>query len=151
MRAVAWLALLAVCSMTLSGCSGKPKSHGSGLGEGAFTDLPPVASGKGLIRGIVVSPALVPVVGATVQILALNLSKSTDANGAFVFLDLAPGTYFLQTSKLGWTTVQQSVDVVADVEAPAIAKVALEQVPGQQPRAFTMALDGFISCSIGTY
>lgn len=91
-----------------------------------------------------------PIQGVTVTIASIAQNRTTDANGAFVFLDLEPGTYFLQVSKPGWTSIQQSTDVVANVQDPAIVKISIEKIPGAEPRAVTLQTDGFIGCSFGT-
>lgn len=142
-----WLPLLAVAALLVAGCNSpsKPKVE-----EDPFEDAPEAAAGLGVIRGIVVDPALTPVVEAMVSLVSLARNQTTNDQGAFVFADLEPGTYFLQVSKLGWTSVQQSVDVVADVDEPPIVKVAIERVPGSEPRALTVQQDGFLGCSVGT-
>lgn len=149
MRAPAPGSLAAVAlALLLAGCS----DAGGGPADdapAAFDDLD-VSSGKGVLRGIVITPAVVPVEGATVRLAGQDLEQATDADGAFVFTELAPGTYFLQVSKPGWTEVQQSAEVLAGVADPPIVKAVIEEIPGAQPRAVTLQLDGFLACSVGT-
>jgi hypothetical protein len=145
MRGIAFLAIL---GLLLSGCSGNDGKQDAD--EDLFDDAPQAALGKGLIRGLVLTPALVPVPGATIQMTSSGLNENSDENGAFVFADLEPGSYFLEVSKPGWTTVQQQAEVVADEQEPPIVKVAIDRLPGSFPRAVTLQQDGFISCSVGT-
>lgn len=146
MHRAALPALLAA-ALLLAGCSDQaPEAADT---PAAFEDLD-VSSGKGVLRGLVVTPAVVPVAGATVRLAGLGLEQVTDGDGAFVFGELDPGTYFVQASKPGWTEVQQSADVLAGVADPPIVKVVIEKVPGAQPRAVTLQLDGFLACSVGT-
>ena len=143
------VACLALASLLLAGCSGGGGGAGEGGFEEGFEDTA-VARGKGLIRGVILDPAITPVAGATVKLAATGQEATTDEGGLFVFADLDPGTHFLDASKPGWTSTQQSVDVVADVAEPAIVKVMIQRIPGAEPRAVTVRLEGFISCSVGT-
>ena len=143
------VALLVVVALLLAGCSDGNGGAKNDL-EDVFGDTPRAASGKGLIRGLVLTPAIVPIQGATVQLTGSALNQTTDDDGAFVFVDLDPGTYFLQVSKPGWTSLQQSADVAADVQEPAILRITIDKVPGAEPRAVTLQADGYISCSLGT-
>lgn len=143
------VALLAVSALLLSGCSDGKRGEKDDF-EDVFGDSPQAASGKGLIRGLVLTPAIVPVQGAIVQLTNSALNQTTDEHGAFVFVDLEPGTYFLQVSKPGWNSLQQSVDVVADVQDPDIVRVTIDKLPGSEPRAFTLQADGYMACSVGT-
>lgn len=143
-----WVALASVAALLLAGCSSGDGKRQQEIEE-LFEDTPQAASGKGVIRGIVLDPSLAPVGDAKVQLDGMP-DQTTDETGIFVFLDLAPGTYFIQASKPGWTQVQQSTEVVADVQEPPIVRMAIERVPGAEPRAETMSQDGYLSCSVGT-
>lgn len=143
-----WNVLAVLAVLLLAGCSSKGDGKGGEDLEDLF-EVAEVGTGKGLIRGIVLDASLTPVPGATVKLVGQE-DRTTDGNGIFVFSDLDPGTYFLQASKPGWTEVQQSVDVQADVAEPPIVKVSIERIPGAEPRAETLVLDGYISCSAGT-
>lgn len=143
------VALLALASLALAGCSGGGGEAGEGGFEEGFEETD-VARGKGLIRGVVLDPAITPVAGATVKLAASGQEAKSDDGGLFLFPDLEPGTHFLEVSKPGWTSTQQSVDVVADVAEPEIVKVLIQRIPGAEPRAASLHLEGFISCSLGT-
>jgi hypothetical protein len=131
--------LVTLASLVLAGCADSGKSAEDKNRE-IFGDTSNVESGKGLIRGLVLTPALVPVPGANVELVGTGKNETTKETGAFVFV----------VSKLGWTKIQQSVEVVANKADPPIAKVQLEKIPGSEPKAMTLQQDGFISCSIGT-
>jgi hypothetical protein len=143
-----WTAALVGLAILLAGCT-NGEAGGQDSTELLF-DETPVVAGKGLIRGIVVDPSIAPVMGALVALNGQAETTSTTAQGAFVFTDLEPGTYFLQVSKPGWTTVQQSTEVQANVREPPVVKVAMEKIPGAEPRAETVNLEGYLSCSVGT-
>lgn len=109
--------------------------------EGRVTD------DTGLIRGIVLDDAIVPVVGATVTLQGESQSTQTNEEGAFLFDDLAPGTYFLAVSKLGYNATQTSANVEAGVERPDIVKIRLNKDTANQPFVEAAQFDGFIMCS----
>lgn len=54
-----------------------------------------------------------PISGVTVSILSSGQSTTTSTDGSFSFRDMEPGTYSLQLTKTGYTTVKRSVFVVA--------------------------------------
>lgn len=145
MRAVCLLA----AAILLAGCNSPPAKSDPGV-EALFEDTPAAAAGLGLIRGVVVDPALTPISGARVELTSQARETTSDEDGAFVFVDLEPGTYFLSASRPGYGTVQQSTEVRADVPEPPVVKVLLERLPGTEPRVVTLQQEGFIACSIGT-
>ena len=83
----------------------------------------------GIIRGVVVDFAIVPVADATVTLTGLDRSTQTNEAGAFGFDGLEPGTYFLEISKLGYNSTQASTDVEAGTDTPPVVKVRLEAAP----------------------
>jgi len=68
---------------------------------------------KGTIRGHVVDPAGDVLQGAQVTIEQSNASISTDAQGDFYIRDLAPGTYAISVTYVGFAPSNKTVDVVA--------------------------------------
>lgn len=143
------LVVLAFIALSLAGCS--DGSSPPADDDDPFDDLPqdPVSADKGLIRGIVIDPSIVPVEGATVTLLGANKEATSNADGAFVFNDLDPGTYFLEVSKVGFSKVQASTTVVAGVAKPDIVKVQIDRLPGTEPRVETYEDVGFIVCGWG--
>ncbi len=103
----------------------------------------------GVIRGVVVDPAIRPVPGVTIT-LPLDdgtLTTETNEEGAFGFADLQPGSYFVKASKPGWFDAQSSVEVVANVDRPAVVKILFEPNPSTAPYVQAYQFDGFIECS----
>lgn len=71
-----------------------------------------------------------PISGVTVSILSSGQSTTTSTDGSFSFRDMEPGTYSVQLTKTGYTTVKKSVFVVAgqmtqcDIQMSKIDQVA---------------------------
>ena len=101
----------------------------------------------GVIRGVVVDAAIVPVADVTVTLQGAGDSTTTNENGVFAFSELEPATYFLSASKPGWTTVQQATVVVAGVAEPDAVRIQLEQDPGSTPYYSENYWQGFFTCS----
>ncbi len=142
------LALLVLVGVGLAGCS---ESAPPPADDDPFPEAPPtVSSGKGVIRGLVIDSAVSPVADAKVTVSNAQLETTTSAEGLFLFSDVTPGTYFIQVSKPGWTSIQQSATVVADVAKPEILRIQIDQVPGSEPRAVTYKGEGFVQCGAGT-
>lgn len=117
--------------------------------EEKFEDLDTKATADtGVIRGVVIDETITPLEGATVAVVGTEKSATTDANGIFAFVGLAPGTYFLQISKVGYNATQTSVAVVAGVDRPPIVKVNLPRDPSNAPYISTLEFQGIIQCSI---
>lgn len=100
----------------------------------------------GVIRGLVVDPAIKPVAGATVTLAGTPQTATTGEDGLFGFEGLAPATYFLQVEKRGYRTSQQSAEVIAGVAEPAITKVLLLADPSQLPYLVVQSYEGYIQC-----
>lgn len=144
-----WSAVWLGLAVMIAGCS--DDSAKNEQEDDPFDDFDdePLDAGKGLIRGVVLDPSIAPVVEATVTIQGTEISTATNENGAFQFRDVDPGEYFVQAGKPGFTTVQSSVQVVADERSPPIVKLQIEALAGTEPRAETISGDGFVSCSVG--
>ena len=107
---VVWTLLL-LTTVTLAGCSDDPAPE---VEDPTFDEFDaPVAPDRGVIRGVVVDTAIVPLAGATVTLAGLERSTTTNENGAFQFDDLEPGSYFLEVRLLGYETVQSGTSVEA--------------------------------------
>lgn len=106
-----------------------------------------VTETTGLIRGIVLDPAIVPIEGVTVKVLSLDLETVTNEDGAFVFDELEEGTYFLEISKIGYNTTQAAADVQAGVERPPAVKIQLTPNPDSVPYVDSFQNRGYLVCS----
>lgn len=135
----------------LAGCaqpaaSSDPSSIDSGV------DVRPTAT-TGVIKGVVVDPAIRPLSQAIVTVKAggKTLTNTTNSNGGFGFAGLDPGTYFVVASKLGYVAGQTSVEVKAnDADAPTV-RLTLQALKGfVQPYAVADKHSGFIECGVGT-
>ena len=148
MRVLLALASLALVSVALSGCGG----NGEPDPQADFDTLELQATAtKGLIRGVVVDDAIRPIAGAQVDLKgAAPQSTVASQDGLFGFDELEPGTYFLQTSKPGYKSVQTSVDVIAGVQEPPIARVLMAvDTSYVAPYYEQYVFEGFIECSTG--
>ena len=146
-----WLPLACVVALALAGCtSGEPEAQSS---EGPEPDFGGVQATEttGIIRGVVVDEAIRPIQGVNVSVVQPPRTAVTDDQGAFAFDGLEPGTYFLNASKFGFTTVQTSAEVVAGEDEPPIVKMSLAAIASQQPYVDTYSFTGFLSfgASIG--
>ncbi len=141
---LSWIALSALLA---AGCA-EPVMTSSGE-EAVFEDFDVEATDTtGVIRGIVVDQAIVPIEGALIEIKASGLSATTNDAGAFAFADLSPGTYFIEASKAGYKSVQQSAVVEAGVDNPPIVKVRMDADPQSLPYVEVDQFDGFLQCSV---
>jgi hypothetical protein len=148
MRAVLVVALL--IATLVAGCSGNGTTPpATDVVPEAFQQIQVTAT-TGAIRGIVVSEAVVPIANVTVKLLSVNKTKTTDAQGAFVFTDLEGGDYFLSVSKTGYFSVQASATVTPGLAEPPIVKVQLKVDISTQPYTELLKWTGFFACGVGT-
>lgn len=142
-----WVLALMIAA-ALAGCAEESAPEALGEEEQAFEGLDSgVSETTGVIRGLVLDSAIVPVAGVTVSIQGRNVETVTNEDGAFLFGDLEAGTYFLEASKIGYFSVQQSVSVEAGVERPEIVKFRLLADQANQPLISSYQYDGFLQCS----
>jgi hypothetical protein len=133
-----------LCAALLAGCASKgPAAPVPSLQASATT---------GVIRVVVVDTSIRPLSNATVTVThggAAVQTKATGADGFAGFQGLAPGTYFLEVHKAHFADAQQSVDVVAGVADPPVAKVQLAIPVGGLAFFQEFKLDGFMECAGG--
>lgn len=110
------LILLALVATGLAGCA-------ESTPDDAPTNVDPddfvLAAGKGAIAGLVVDDRFRPVMGARVLLQEEGAQTTSNANGEFSFVDLAPGRYTLRASADGHEATPKSVEVVAGQFAEA--------------------------------
>jgi len=136
---------MALAALVLSGCSSKGNGAAAEPTPQAFENLQVTAT-TGAIRGLVVDEAVRPVANATVKLGGGNGTKTSDAQGAFVFTDLAAGDYFLSVSKPGYFSTQASASVVAGVAEPPVVKVQLKIDAASQPYTEVLEWKAFLQC-----
>ena len=108
----AWGMLL--CMLTLFSCTEDPEVS-LGAVAGFVTEAPAGTE---------------PLSGATVSIPTIGQSATTSTDGSFVFRDLEPGSYSMQVTKTGYTTLTKSVYVTAgqttqcDIQMQKVDQVA---------------------------
>lgn len=139
-----WLALLLMA--TLAGCA--DESAPAAPDEPAFDGFDLEATDDtGIIRGVVVDQAIVPIAEATVTLQSGEQTESNEG-GAFGFAALEPGSYFMTIEREGYITVQQSVEVVAGVAAPPVVRVQMAEDPSTVPFAAALVWDGYMACGL---
>lgn len=140
-----WLALVFVGAL-LGGCADGGLEEDSD--DFGFGDDLQATDDTGVVRGVVVDPAIVPVPNATVVLMGLDRETATSEAGTFGFSDVEPGTYFLEVSKAGFNTTQSSVTVVAGDDEPPVVKVLLARDASDLPYVQPDHFIGFLKCSL---
>ena len=142
------LIAMALVLTFLAGCSDDPAPEAQDESFEDFgQDLEATAT-TGILRGVVVDAAVLPVPGVLVTIQGLGITSETDDNGLFGFDGLEAGAYFLELSKLGYTSVQANADVVAGEDQPPIVKVRMLRDLSYQPFASTIYHKGYYQCGL---
>ncbi len=138
-------------ALALAGCTGGKSapdaSEDAGFGFDEEVEVQ-VTDTTGAIRGVVVDEAIRPVAGALVVLVQAmgDRNFTTGDSGSFAFSGLDSGTYFLEVSRFGYSSVQQSVDVVAGQRDPPVVKVQLASDPTQVAYVTAQAQVGYIMC-----
>jgi hypothetical protein len=157
-------AFLVVAAMLVAGCSGSgrttpkeadfvvtstlPDVTEIGSGEAARpAPEPPKAGTRGHLAGFVVSDTLRPVAGAHVRLPGMDLTQKSERDGAFGFVDLRPGPYFLTVNATGYYPAEAEIVVKADEFVRV--KVVLTPIPPPTPYHRTETFRGFADLSSG--
>lgn len=157
MRAEAVAVALAVLVGTLAGCSGPDSSAevvvqsqpqdaaeaGTQVIENATIPAatPPKDGSRGHIAGVVVDEAIRPIAGAKVRLPGLDLTRTSDRDGSFSFVDLVPASYLLTVAKPGYLAAQALLEV--NEGEFTRAKVVLTAIPPPTPYHVVQKFDGF--------
>lgn len=158
MRGVAAVAAaFLVAAVLLSGCSGSPRAPAEVVVQSqrgpdevhssngtAAASVPPPRT-RGHIAGVVVDEAVRPIAGAKVRLPGLDLVRTTDRDGAFGFVDLLPGPYYLTVNATGYDPAETVLEVKEDQFTRA--KVVLSAVPSPEPYHATQKFEGFADAS----
>lgn len=131
----------------IAGCSDAPADADNALAEAAAQVEVEATSTTGVIRGVVVDDAIRPLSGVLVVLTATGQNATTNEAGAFGFEGLEAGTHFLTAGRDGYTTVQQSVEVVAGVGDPEATRIMLAAIPRGIPSIESLTSVIFVSGS----
>lgn len=140
--------VLVACLVLLAGCADSAEAPPEEAFDEELDASLRATDDTGVIRGVVVDEAIVPVEGVRVQLDGQDREATTNAAGAFGFDGLAPGTYFLSVSKLGYQATQASQDVQAGVDTPPVLKVRLISEPSSLPYVEAITLRGHLACGV---
>jgi hypothetical protein len=142
-----WALVPLLMAVSFAGCAEAPETGAPDTQD--FESLQLKATDTtGLIRGVVVDEAIRPLANATVvlQIPSAPRQIQTGPDGLFGFDGLDPGTYLLRVSRFGFSDIQQTAEVVANVPQPPIVKVVLFRIPGLVAFVEAFVWDGFMEC-----
>lgn len=139
---LAWCVLAALLT---AGCVSSPAPS---AGPDATIDVQ-VDSSTGAITGLVQDDSLVPLAGVTLGILEKNIETTSGKNGEYSFNALAPGTYRVVATKLGYQTTAKA----AEVRAGQVSPLNLIMTPVatlKDPHVETIIAQGYIACGFAT-
>ena len=144
--------ILVLTTLLLAGCSGKandtlpPPSSSAPIGE-VRCDGDLCSSNETGLEGTVTNDEALPIVGADVALLELELSLLTDESGRYAFRETPPGTYTLIASKLGYETIAKKVEILEGT----VTTQMLQLVPmaTEEPYHETFPFRGRVACGVG--
>ncbi len=105
----------------------------------------PTAADAMNIAGTVQGPGLLPVADATVEVVGLGLSDTTDAEGGFSFAGLPRAIHLLTVTADGFESGSVQVDP-ATAEGPVL--IVLAQAASTLPFNATQAYRGILQCAM---
>ncbi len=151
-RRAAAIVVIMLAAMLLAGCSDNgARRHKEVVVESNIFNVAsnetgnagyePSARTMGHIAGIVVDQAIRPLEGIAVRLPGLDAQGVTDRNGAFGFVDLHPGPYYITAESPGFAKAETELMVEADTFTRV--KFILRAIPPPTPRHFTLPFEGF--------
>ncbi len=134
-------ALLAVFLIALAGCADavEPTEDELSIDE----DLT-ASETTGVIRGVVVDTAIVPIAGVTITGEGLETVSADD--GSFGFGDLDPRLHCLEFTKVGYESAKTCNTVEAGIEKPPIVRVMMTPDPSSIPYVDAYTFTGMVKC-----
>ncbi len=140
----AFPAAFIMLALALAGCADPPAAQPEEDDLGLDGDYKATET-TGYIRGIVVDASINPLEGVTVS--GNDLLTTTNAKGAFVFPDLAPGLYCLDFDKIAYNAVRACTTVVAGVD-PELMQTRLTYNQSLAPHAEPFKFKGMVKCGL---
>ncbi len=142
-----WVMLVLVL-VSLAGCADEsppvePEDTQEADGDLQATD------DTGVIRGVVVDETIAPIAGVTIVITSVGAETTSLPDGSFGFSDLAPGSYNMRLTKLGFAPVTASATVEAGVDRPAVVRVQMAQDLESMPYSELLSFSGYLQCGVG--
>jgi hypothetical protein len=140
------LSALAVLVLLVSGCTevAQPKAE-----DQTPTQAPPAESSAdtGGLEVRVLDDSQLPISGASLGLMKTNLTGTTDASGRATFSKVAPGSYDLVVSALGFEPLGRRVQVKAAEITPVVLTLkALASVEGYHE---SVVFNGYIQAGEG--
>lgn len=132
----AWLAGAVFVLLALAGCTEAPSDP----------DGDEAAPAPGVVAGRVLDEAGLPIADARVALLLSDRHASTDADGAFRLVEVAPGPVVVVASKPGHAS-----ETLRDALPPAgtvMLSFRLVTAPSLEPRHFTHQFEGLVVCGL---
>jgi hypothetical protein len=144
---VSFAIVVGLMSLVFSGCVS------GGTDENAPTTSAPVAAPTvetGTISGILVTEDELPIAKVGVVVKETDNETLTDATGAFTFNGLAPGTYTVLASALGFESLARQIDVLAG-EVADVRYVMAAVVIKAEPYYVMTPYEGMVQCAFNPY
>lgn len=134
MRSSTFALASVLLALALAGCSEGEGKAAAGLGPG-----------EAMLRGVVVTGAIVPIAGAEVLLSPGELENVTDENGEFAFGPLAPGSYRVSVQAPGYAPQAMAVEVAEGNDD--IVNVVLDATSTDVPYFEVEHHSAYIECS----
>lgn len=133
--------LVAVLALVLAGCMGGPS---------AKSDIQGATATTGILRGVVVDQAVRPLADVAIRITLADAewNATTGTDGLFRFVDLPPGAYVVEASKVDYGRLQVAAVVLAGVQEPDVVRIQLTYEAEPLPYATVYKHEGYHECGL---
>jgi hypothetical protein len=137
-------------AVALAGCAdnSEPANADDGFSSELDDELQATDT-TGIIRGLIVDAAIVPVADANIELIGQEKTTRSNEDGQFGFAELDPGAYFVKVTKLGYAEVRQSIQVEAGVDKPALSRILMEVDIEGMPFTELQMFRGYLQCGAG--